>query len=587
MSGISKATSRIIKGLTEKAAEEGGTKALPPGKMRDWRHHFFQPTSPDEVIPKKSTVADEASPKLLEDTVPSEVAGKGPLPFAGIVDADVVEEALVKRDPTAIVKSFGFADPKHKVLATTMSDAVKSGDKKAVTTSFHTLNKAADEIKDPVAKSRTKKFAAGLLALSTGGFLAGDTNGAREQIKGGKKVTAPKKAEEEKPVESPAGDDKVSDVGSKEEPVTSGDTEMDSLISDVEKQKVENAEEVHADMQPYLDIIKDAQEGMTEDLKVLGANLAAAKAEAKAGRSSREERLQWSQIGEKAAQALTQFAAGLYGMKKGVDMSGLKFNPTDWAEKFKAARQDYLDELDQLSTQYGYDTKAVQQRKEDLIEGAKLGMGVESERVKEARRVQDANIRAAQRKRDLLAGLKSEQIKMEARAREKQLERESKERMAELNKGVKDRLKANQEVLKSFERGQIALSGVRAAVGDRSSRWEGKDGAQNRKEFGQSAQRILLAAGLDTPEKITAAMQAYKVPPQESGWFRSSEPITADKLAELDFESFKNVSLFLNRLAPQGVESLTSQSQDETMSSDIEVAPQEEIDTIIAKAGKK
>lgn len=43
--------------------------------------------------------------------------------------------------------------------------------------------------------------------------------------------------------------------------------------------------------------------------------------------------------------AATQLGAGLYGMKSGLDMSGVKFSPVDWSQSYDRARADYKDKL--------------------------------------------------------------------------------------------------------------------------------------------------------------------------------------------------------------------------------------------------
>lgn len=57
--------------------------------------------------------------------------------------------------------------------------------------------------------------------------------------------------------------------------------------------------------------------------------------------NQREERLNWGQTFELLGQALTQLAAGWYGMKTGYDLSGLKFNKVDWEKRLDRSFEKY------------------------------------------------------------------------------------------------------------------------------------------------------------------------------------------------------------------------------------------------------
>ena len=59
----------------------------------------------------------------------------------------------------------------------------------------------------------------------------------------------------------------------------------------------------------------------------------------------------WLEIAETMAQAMVQLSAGHYGLKNGVDMSGVKFNKTDWTGKMTNLK----DELDGQLKEYRQD----------------------------------------------------------------------------------------------------------------------------------------------------------------------------------------------------------------------------------------
>jgi hypothetical protein len=107
------------------------------------------------------------------------------------------------------------------------------------------------------------------------------------------------------------------------------------------------------------------------------------------------EQNRWGEVAEKVGQALTQLGAGYYGLKSGVDMSGLKFAQTDWEKRY-----DRL--LDELRTGIGdveESRKAEErgtervQRQQELLEDRKFR---ESQTDKEiAARRQELQQRAA------------------------------------------------------------------------------------------------------------------------------------------------------------------------------------------------
>lgn len=69
--------------------------------------------------------------------------------------------------------------------------------------------------------------------------------------------------------------------------------------------------------------------------------------------NEREDRLNWAQTAQLLGNALTQLAAGYYGLKTGYDMSGVKFSQVDWEKK-----------LDRTFDQYDRDTNRFVKQKE-------------------------------------------------------------------------------------------------------------------------------------------------------------------------------------------------------------------------------
>lgn len=51
--------------------------------------------------------------------------------------------------------------------------------------------------------------------------------------------------------------------------------------------------------------------------------------------------VQWAQLADTLGKAFTQLAAGMYGMRTGTDMSGVKFKPSDWSDKYRRLIDEY------------------------------------------------------------------------------------------------------------------------------------------------------------------------------------------------------------------------------------------------------
>jgi hypothetical protein len=59
----------------------------------------------------------------------------------------------------------------------------------------------------------------------------------------------------------------------------------------------------------------------------------------------------WGQFAERMGQALTQLGAGAYGLKHGTDLSGIKFDKTDWKSNLDSALQDLKQATDKKKEQ--------------------------------------------------------------------------------------------------------------------------------------------------------------------------------------------------------------------------------------------
>jgi len=70
-------------------------------------------------------------------------------------------------------------------------------------------------------------------------------------------------------------------------------------------------------------------------------------------RQNAQTRTEWAQLAEKVGHALTQIGAGMYGLKHGVDMSGVKFDKTDWASVLDKRLKILDTEMGQLERELG------------------------------------------------------------------------------------------------------------------------------------------------------------------------------------------------------------------------------------------
>lgn len=98
-----------------------------------------------------------------------------------------------------------------------------------------------------------------------------------------------------------------------------------------------------------------------------------------------EDRLAKGELIETLSNAITQFAAAMYGNKHGVDMSGLKFNKTDWDAKIDRSIAKFRDQIKSIEQeQVGAERSA--EREQDVAfrkEGLKAQLAEAARRAKD------------------------------------------------------------------------------------------------------------------------------------------------------------------------------------------------------------
>ena len=95
------------------------------------------------------------------------------------------------------------------------------------------------------------------------------------------------------------------------------------------------------------------------------------------------ESTQWANVAEQVGHALTQIGSGMYGLKHNVDMSGVKFNKTSWADLLDKRLKIIDTEMGQLERELGYHTEK-KQKAADLARQDKLIQEERAFRAKES-----------------------------------------------------------------------------------------------------------------------------------------------------------------------------------------------------------
>lgn len=97
--------------------------------------------------------------------------------------------------------------------------------------------------------------------------------------------------------------------------------------------------------------------------KQLTQDMAAAQATANQANSSLEKR----ELVEKLTNALGLIVSGMYGEKTGLDMSGVKFDKTDWAKRLDGVRDDLRLTTTNLMAKQQLDAASIEQERADLL----------------------------------------------------------------------------------------------------------------------------------------------------------------------------------------------------------------------------
>lgn len=118
--------------------------------------------------------------------------------------------------------------------------------------------------------------------------------------------------------------------------------------------------------------ISDSLDNMYDDLPSMDrATFNNKRQELKKVYEAAKNKMEWREVAEMMAQALTQFGAGYYGLKHGVNMSGLTFNRRDWESKLNRLFKEYGLDLDTLEGEERAAQRDVEQKKAQTVEQRK------------------------------------------------------------------------------------------------------------------------------------------------------------------------------------------------------------------------
>jgi hypothetical protein len=276
--------------------------------------------------PTFRTLDAEASEKA------SKMVGEKPA-LRGIKDeaplAEGVLTNLQKSTAARDASKFGL-DKAEDVLAKTTINEIEKSSAPAATKSLLTQMKNAG----------TKGKIAATVALGTGAAVAGALawlNKKDEEIAATEPERTPIPEEKEEPSqEASSSTEEVEAKGPKGPALVRVPSEKEFLQGITGIQDRKNALEGVKDKLP-LEVQNDFKKELT--------NIDKAITSAKERYASDKETVNWARAAETIGQALTQLAAGWYGLKTGYDLSGLKFSKADWQSDLDRLLKEYDGEV--------------------------------------------------------------------------------------------------------------------------------------------------------------------------------------------------------------------------------------------------
>lgn len=194
--------------------------------------------------------------------------------------------------------------------------------------------------------------------------------------------------------------------------------------------------------------IKDARQEKANELK---ANILEAKAASEVAGASIERR----ELIETITNAIGSVVAGMYGMKHGLDLSGAKFNKTDWNAKLDMLNKQLQQNIAVLKDQHGIDQAIIDEKKDALMQDKEtLLRGYENDWKRWQGKGQIAGMQQAQENRRVDKKFEADKfntemgIKMEEAA--KKAEKERAEPRGQISAGVKAAIQEKDSLTKQY-----------------------------------------------------------------------------------------------------------------------------------------
>lgn len=170
---------------------------------------------------------------------------------------------------------------------------------------------------------------------------------------------------------------------------------------------------------------------------------------------------EWGSLMETFSNALFNIGAGAYGLKHGVDMSGIKFSKTDWDKKidkamadlerkqskFEESRKDLLDLREKHK-------KSVQMVRDKIAE-LKLKRGTEKDRLALAKQSREDKLTADQLARDERMLAREDRLAAMEGKKQQQSDKEEQQRIEKAEKLIKDNAKLEDQLRKEWSGSQV------------------------------------------------------------------------------------------------------------------------------------
>lgn len=213
--------------------------------------------------------------------------------------------------------------------------------------------------------------------------------------------------------------------------------------------------------------VADARQAKANELK---ASILEAKAAADVAASSVERR----ELIETISNAIGQVVAGMYGMKHGLDLSGAKFNKTDWNAKLDQINNQLKQNIAVLKDQQELDQAVISERKDALMQDKEaLLRTYENDWKRWSGKAQIAQAQQTQENRRVDNKLKADMFNTEmgVKAQEaiRKAAKDGKTEKDQISAGLKASLKEQDDLLAKWNELAVKAGDKKASSGQREA----------------------------------------------------------------------------------------------------------------------